>query len=160
MGTLGSPNGRGQIVEAKLEDLGWNAKCKGIGQENVVRLLIVGDSQLVNWVVRHLVPEEVVVENAATRNQVREAFNERCPDAVLLDVKRADGPWLEVARRCQGHRPPIPFLVYAGVELDPAEVGIEVDDRSLFTEHLAAGDLDRLIRAASAGARVAARRSG
>ena len=117
-------------------------------EEDVVRLLIVGGSLLLTWVVRHLVPTEVEVENSTTLKQVKAAFLDHPPDAVLLNVRQTTGPWRKVARECQRQRPPIPVLFHAGAELDPAEAGIAADDHSFFTEQLAASDLDRLIRAA------------
>ena len=112
-----------------------------------MRLLIV-DGNLLTWVARRLVPGGVEVETATAVEQAREILRDDPPDAVLLNVKQATGPWREIARACRCRRPPIPTLFHGGVCLDPAEAGIEVDDHSFFTESLCARDLDRLIHAA------------
>jgi len=74
------------------------------------------------WVVRHLVPTAVEVDNATTRERVAAEFRDRPPDAVLLNVRRPSGPWRKVAGWCQQHRPPIPVLFHTGASVDPAEV--------------------------------------
>lgn len=119
-----------------------------------MRLLIVDGNVLLTWVVRHLAPADVEVENAATLEQVESELRNRPPSAVLLNVRRLAGPWREVAGWCREHRPPIPVLFLAGAFLDPAEIGIRIGRRSFVTESLAAGDLDRLLQAAENGSAV------
>ncbi len=119
-----------------------------------MRLLLVDGNVLLAWVVRHLAPADVEVECADTREQIETALRERPPDGVLLNLRRASGPWHEVAAWCQQHDPPIPVLYHDGAYLDPVKEGIQLDDESFFTESLAAGDLDRLIRAATDGSKL------
>ncbi len=128
----------------------WNVDCRWESAEVfVVRLMIVGGSLLLEWIVRHQVSPEVEVEHVRTLDQARERFRDRAPDAVLLSVRPGPGQWREVAGWCHGHHPPIPTLIHAGAHLDPAEAGIELDNRSFFTESLGPADLDRLIHAAN-----------
>ncbi|MCP3956672.1 MAG: hypothetical protein GY719_02350 [bacterium] len=113
-----------------------------------MRLLIVDGNELLAWVVRHLAPACVEVESATTREQVETSLRDHSPDAVLLNLRHSAGPWRDVAAWCRHHEPRIPVLFHDGAYLNPRREGLPLDDRSFFTQSLAAEDLDRLLRAA------------
>ena len=89
-----------------------------------MRLLVVGGTSLMTWVVRHLVPENVEVEHAMTLDEVSTILRLRSPQAALFSGSPASRPWDEVHRLCQEHEPPIPTLFHPCVDLDRDEMAL------------------------------------
>jgi len=87
-----------------------------------MRLLIVGGTDLMAWVVRHLVPEDVEVEHATTLDEVKTILRLRPPRAALFHGKTSTSPWSEVYRLCHTHEPPVPTLFHPCSYLEPDEM--------------------------------------
>jgi len=87
-----------------------------------MRLLIVGGTDLMTWVVRHLVPADVEVVQATTLDEVKTLLRAHPPQAALLHGCASARPWSEVYRLCHTHQPPIPTLFYPGSYLEPDEM--------------------------------------
>lgn len=87
-----------------------------------MRLLIVGGTDLMAWVVRHLVPGDIEVEQATTLDEVKTILRLRPPQAALFHGKASTRPWSEVYRLCHAHEPPIPTLFYPGSYPGPDEI--------------------------------------
>jgi len=87
-----------------------------------MRLLIVGGTDLMAWVVRHLVPGDIKVEHATTLDEVKTILRLRPPQAALFHGKASMRPWSEVYRLCHTHEPPIPTLFHPCSYLEPDEM--------------------------------------
>ncbi len=88
----------------------------------VMRLLIVGGTSLMAWVIRHLVPEDVEVMHATTLDEVTTILRLRPPKAALFHGNPSTRPWSEVHRLCHTHEPPIPTLFHPCTYLEPDEM--------------------------------------
>ncbi len=123
-----------------------------------MRLLVVGGSQLMTWVVRHLVPAEIEVEHATTEKQVRGILRYRPPQVALFNVSTSPFPWREVQQLCRGHEPPIPVLFHSYACLDRDEAGIPEEVEHYFPQQLPTCELRRelhsLIRTAEGSGAV------
>ncbi len=115
-----------------------------------MRLLVVGGDPLLGWIVRHLVPDGVSVELAATLEAGRETILHRPPDAVVVRAMPKPCPCREIIELCRRRRSAIPTLLYSGAYLDPGELDVPAG-RDGFSA--VPGDLrrhlDRLIDAAA-----------
>ena len=104
-----------------------------------MRILLIGGSELMAWVVRRVAPSRVEVQHGKTFEEARSALRDRPPQAVLFAVTPSRQPWDELAQICRERQPPIPFVDYfhvggefpepeaAGTNPDP-HVPVPVDD--------------------------------
>ena len=104
-----------------------------------MRILLVGGSELMAWVVRRVAPSHVEVQHGKTFEEARSALRDRPPQAALFAVTPSRQPWDQLAQVCRERRPPIPFIDYfhaggesprpgaAGSRSDP-HVPVPVDD--------------------------------
>ena len=90
-----------------------------------MRLLLVGESELMAWVIQHLTPTGVQVERSETLAEALSVLSTRPPDAAIFTIGPGRLPWDSLARLCRNHEPPIPFLCWSSVLRDPAEARIE-----------------------------------
>lgn len=88
-----------------------------------MRVLLVGGSHLMAWVVGRLAPTCADVEHCATFAEAEAALRLHPPRAVVFAVSPRREPWSSLADVCLRHQPPIPFFAYFPPRDSAAEAG-------------------------------------
>lgn len=88
-----------------------------------MRVLLIGGSHLMAWVVAHLAPPSADVEHCETFAEAKAALLLRPPRAVVFAATPDREPWSELADMCSRHQPPIPFFAYFPPRASVAEGG-------------------------------------
>jgi DNA-binding response OmpR family regulator len=93
-----------------------------------VRLLVVDQSRLLAWQIRHDLPPELEVESVSSLAAAERIVNERPPDAIVVSVPLAQLPWREFHHRCAVRQPPIPILFESFQHADGEALGLDPGD--------------------------------
>jgi two-component system response regulator RegX3 len=110
-------------------------------------LLIEDEDSIAEPLASALGREGFDVERASTAEAGLEAFQERAPDLVLLDVMLPDGDGRDVLRRIRASsRTPVVMLTARGEELDRV-LGLELGADDYVTKPFSAAELVARIRA-------------
>lgn len=92
-----------------------------------MRLLVVDQSSILQWLVRHEFPDGL--EIATARNLVEAeaqlAEETNAPDAALVSLPPARLPWRDFQHRCAVHVPPIPVLYESCIDADARALDLE-----------------------------------
>ena len=88
-----------------------------------MRLLLVGGSELLAWVIGCVAPPRVDVQHGRTFEEARSALRGRPPQAAIFAVTPSRTPWDQLAESCRAHQPPIPFIDYFDVGGEIREPG-------------------------------------
>jgi len=89
-----------------------------------MRLLVLDESQVLPWVVKHLAPPDTevlgVTDFAAAQRQLREDP----PDAAIVSISPAQLPWRDFQHLCATRQPPVPVLYESCLHASPEEAGL------------------------------------
>jgi len=94
----------------------------------MVRLLVLDQSCLLPWVVRHEAPVGVEVEAVLSLDAAERILEQRPPDAAVVSVPPGNLPWRSFQRLCASRRPPVPVLYESCVHSDPRDAGLDPND--------------------------------
>lgn len=93
-----------------------------------MRLLVLDDSPLLSWLIRHELAGEAEVEVVGDFECAERRLIERPPAAVVVNLPPAELPWRRFQHLCATRRPPVPVLYESclfgtanGVGIDPAD---------------------------------------
>lgn len=122
-----------------------------------MRVLLIGGSQLMAWVVAHLAPPHAEVEHCETFADAEATLSLRPPRAVVFAVTPDREPWTELADLCALHQPPIPFFAYflprdSAAEPGAAGSGASGSVRRPLSAQQLRSKLEELVEAASLNA--------
>jgi len=92
-----------------------------------VRLLVLDQSQILPWIVRHDLATEpgLEVEAVASFRDAEEILRQRPPDAAVVSLPPAHLDWHEFQHLCASATPPVPVLYESCVYAGAGELGIE-----------------------------------
>lgn len=93
-----------------------------------MRLLVVDQSLILQWLVRHEFPDGLEIASAQSLQEAEAlvaAEGLAAPDAALVSLPPARLPWREFQHRCATHSPPIPVLYESCIDADAAALGLE-----------------------------------
>jgi DNA-binding response OmpR family regulator len=120
-----------------------------------MRLLVLDGSQVLQALVRRLVPADVEVEVEDRFERAVAALVTEPPDALIVNIGPTELPWRHMKVFCQQHDPKIPVLFESCVFETSEEAGLGPLNHSAFflskpysTEDLRS-QIDRLVTCAS-----------
>ena len=93
-----------------------------------MRLLVVDQSLILQWLVRHEFPDGLEIASAQSLQEAETLLAaEGCeaPDAAVVSLPPARLPWREFQHRCATHTPPIPVLYESCIDADADALGLE-----------------------------------
>ena len=93
-----------------------------------MRLLVVDQSLVLQWLVRHEFPDGLEIASAQSLQEAETLLAaEGCeaPDAAVVSLPPARLPWREFKHRCATHAPPIPVLYESCIDADADALGLE-----------------------------------
>ena len=93
-----------------------------------MRLLVVDQSLILQWLVRHEFPDGLEIASAqslAEAETLLAAEGREAPDAAVVSLPPARLPWREFQHRCATHTPPIPVLYESCIDADADALGLE-----------------------------------
>lgn len=93
-----------------------------------MRLLVVDQSLILQWLVQHEFPDGLEVASARSLQEAEQLLAFNPPDAAIVSLPPAQLPWREFQRRCATHVPPIPVLYESCVGADAEALGFAPDD--------------------------------
>jgi DNA-binding NtrC family response regulator len=93
-----------------------------------VRLLVVDQSLILQWLVRHEFPDGLEIASAQSLHEAEQLLTSASPDAAVVSLPPAKLPWHDFQRRCAAHVPPIPVLYETCVDIDAAAIGLDPRD--------------------------------
>jgi len=111
-----------------------------------MRLLVVDRCSLMRWVVHHLAPTDVEVEQATTIEEAMAILRDRPPQAAIFNLTPESFPWAEIERLCRRQDPPISTVYLSCVHDAPTEAGIPAGSENFFVKPLSTAVLRRQIR--------------
>lgn len=85
----------------------------------MTRVLVVDGSELMGWLVQHLVPRHVEVVRAATFSEANSVLSHDPPGAAIFNITPSNLNWQQLVEICCRQDPPVPFLFCS--TLSPAE---------------------------------------
>lgn len=93
-----------------------------------MRLLVLDQSLILQWLVRHEFPDGLEIASAQSLQEAEALLAAEAPDAAVVSLPPARLPWRDFQHRCAAHVPPIPVLYETcidadaqAMELDPAD---------------------------------------
>lgn len=96
-----------------------------------MRLLVLDQSLILQWLVRHEFPDGVEILSAQDLREAEPFLAAPPPlaaDAAVVSLPPAHIPWREFQHRCATHAPPIPVLYETCVDVDARTMGLDPDD--------------------------------
>ena len=96
-----------------------------------MRLLVVDQSLILQWLVRHEFPDGLEIASAQSLAEAEALLAADCPnapDAAVVSLPPARLPWREFQHRCAAHVPPIPVLYESCIDADAGALGLEPGD--------------------------------
>ncbi len=93
-----------------------------------MRLLVLDQSLILQWLVRHEFPDGLEILSAQDLREAELLLAVQPPDAAVVSLPPAQIPWREFQRRCATHAPPIPVLYETCVDVDARTMGLEPAD--------------------------------
>lgn len=100
-----------------------------------MRLLVVDQSLILQWLVRHEFPDGLEIASAQSLQEAEAllaADAPQAPDAAVVSLPPARLPWREFQHRCAAHVPPIPVLYESCIDADASALGLEPGDGYAF----------------------------
>ncbi len=100
-----------------------------------MRLLVVDQSLILQWLVRHEFPDGLEIASAQSLQEAEAllaADAANAPDAAVVSLPPARLPWREFQHRCAAHVPPIPVLYESCIDADASALGLEPGDGYAF----------------------------
>lgn len=100
-----------------------------------MRLLVVDQSLILQWLVRHEFPDGLEIASAQSLHEAEAllaADAPHAPDAAVVSLPPARLPWREFQHRCAAHVPPIPVLYESCIDADASALGLEPGDGYAF----------------------------
>ncbi len=94
-----------------------------------MRLLVLDQSLILQWLVRHEFPDGVEILSAQDLHQAEELLAAETPDAAVVSLPPAQIPWREFQHRCASHSPPIPVLYETCLDIDARAIGLDPADQ-------------------------------
>lgn len=93
-----------------------------------MRLLVLDQSLILQWLVRHEFPDGLEVASARSLHEAEQLLVADPPDAAVVSLPPAQLPWQEFQHRCATHVPPIPVLYESCVDTDARAMGLDPAD--------------------------------
>lgn len=93
-----------------------------------MRLLVLDQSRILPWLVRHELPSEVEVEAVFSFEEAERALREEPLDAAVVSLPPAHLPWHSFQHLCASRQPPVPVLYESCVFDCACEAGLEPGD--------------------------------
>lgn len=116
------PNSNNRVIRTVWS----NPLAKQEGHKRTTILVVDDDPQIRTLLRRYLEQEGFIIDEAATKNDVDNAFRQGAYDLVLLDIILEDDSGLEIARAIRAaHSTPIIFITGKGDVIDRI-VGLEL----------------------------------
>lgn len=100
-----------------------------------MRLLVVDQSLILQWLVRHEFPDGLEIASAQSLVEAEALLAADCqnaPHAAVVSLPPARLPWREFQHRCATHAPPIPVLYESCIDADASALGLEPGDGYAF----------------------------
>ncbi len=100
-----------------------------------MRLLVVDQSLILQWLVRHEFPDGLEIasaQNLAEAEALLAADGPNAPHAAVVSLPPARLPWRDFHHRCAAHVPPIPVLYESCIDADASALGLEPGDGYAF----------------------------
>lgn len=111
-----------------------------------MRLLVVDRCSLMRWVVQHLAPPGVEVEQATTLEEALEILRHQPPKAAIFNLTPDSFPWAEIERLCRQRQPPISTAFFSCVHRNGIEAGIPAGMENFFVKPIPIAVLRQQIR--------------
>jgi DNA-binding NtrC family response regulator len=89
----------------------------------MTRLLLVDGSDLMEWIVAHLIPRNVEVVRVGSFAEADRLLRNQPPDAAIFNIAPRHLDWRALLERCLHHEPAIPFLCCSAIEPDEERDG-------------------------------------
>jgi len=93
-----------------------------------VRLLVVDQSLILQWLVRHEFPDGLEIASAQSLYEAEALLAAEPPDAAVVSLPPAKISWRDFQHRCAAHLPPIPVLYETCVDIDAEAMGLDPAD--------------------------------
>jgi DNA-binding response OmpR family regulator len=93
-----------------------------------VRLLVLDQSLILQWLVRHEFPDGVEILSAQDLHEAEQILAQEPLDAAVVSLPPAQLPWGEFQHRCATHAPPIPVLYESCLDIDACSIGLDAAD--------------------------------
>lgn len=96
-----------------------------------MRLLVLDQSLILQWLVRHEFPDGLEVLSAQNLHEAEQILAAEPPvgvDAAIVSLPPAQLPWREFQHRCATHAPPIPVLYETCLDVDARSIGLDAAD--------------------------------
>ena len=93
-----------------------------------MRLLVLDQSLILQWLVRHEFPDGLEIASAQNLHEAEVLLAADPPDAAVVSLPRARLPWPAFQHRCATHVPPIPVLYASCVPTDARAMGLDLAD--------------------------------
>jgi DNA-binding response OmpR family regulator len=93
-----------------------------------VRLLVLDQSLILQWLVRHEFPDGLEILSAQDLHEAELLLASEPLDAAVVSLPPAQLPWGAFQHRCATHAPPIPVLYETCVDVDARTMGLDPAD--------------------------------
>jgi len=93
-----------------------------------VRLLVLDQSLILQWLVRHEFPDGLEILSAQDLHEAEQILAREPLDAAVVSLPPAQLPWGEFQHRCATHAPPIPVLYETCLDVDARAIGLDAAD--------------------------------
>lgn len=94
----------------------------------VLRFLVLDQSGILPWLVRHDAPAGVEVQGVSSFEEAERVVRESPPDAAVVSLPPAHLPWRAFQHLCATRRPAIPVLYESCLYGSADEAGIDSGD--------------------------------
>jgi len=112
----------------------------------MTRLLLVDGSDLMGWLVAHLIPSDVEVIRATSFTEADRCLREHPPDAAIFNLMPRHLDWRSLLDRCVRCETVVPYLCCSAIDNDEERDGpLPCRPEDFFTKSISQNDLRKLL---------------
>jgi DNA-binding response OmpR family regulator len=117
-----------------------------VASVTMTRLLLVDGSDLMGWLVAHLIPSDVEVIRAASFSEADRCLREQPPDAAIFNLMPRHLDWRTLLDRCVRGQRVVPYLCCSAIDNDEERDGpLPCRPEDFFTKSIPQNDLRKLL---------------
>ncbi len=112
----------------------------------MTRLLLVDGSDLMGWLVAHLIPCDVEIVRAASFAEADRCLRDQPPEAAIFNLMPRHLEWRSLLDKCVHGQPVIPYLCCSAIDNDEERDGpLPCRPEDFFTKSIPQDELRKLL---------------